>query len=590
MSKHLTVPQVLSWKPEAFGTQANEWDRQATELRTRMDTQWRSVDSTHESWQGPSGTALRTRFDAVQTKARQVLAALENARDAAKVADLNFTTAKVVLKNAVDDAVRKGFEVQPDGTCIISEKTKQSVYASVASNDRSGEQYSAAIAALSLSCDACTAAVKKALELAADMDNTAKTAIKSAFADLPDPNSFGNAGTVTSGPLTPPPENGSPAENRAWWDSLSDSEQQSLIKTQPASVGSLDGLPDGVRDQANRNLIPLERTRLEQELSTYEALVKGNPTDTTARNKRDDLRERLADLNEVDKQVSGDPDLKLLVLDMKSGLQGRAAIAVGDPDSADNISITTPGLGTNVRESLGGMVSEAKTLKSEVESQLGIAGRSGETVATIAWIGYDPPQKSYLDGDIVGVGLEARADSAAPNLAKFYEGLDTASTKNDPHITALGHSYGSLTTSLALQQNGRAVDDVVFYGSPGLGGHSPLLMPSPLIVDTPLGGLNDAVDSPDDLGLRPGHVYEMTEKNDPVAQFNRFGRSPAHLPWVTHLSTDELTVSDGHGNDRTYTGAEGHSEYPRTGSNGILHRSGYNLAAVVAGLPQNAMR
>jgi hypothetical protein len=152
----------------------------------------------------------------------------------------------------------------------------------------------------------------------------------------------------------------------------------------------------------------------------------------------------------------------------------------------------------------------------------------------------------------------------------------------------LGHSYGSLTTSLALQENGRAVDDVVFYGSPGLGGD----FPAPPVAGLPITliGLNDAVDSPADLGLGSGHVYEMSEKDDPVANFNSFGRSPNQLDWVTYLGTDQITVPDGTPDGATYTGASGHAEYARTDSStGTLHRSGYNLAAVLAGLPDNAI-
>ncbi len=262
---------------------------------------------------------------------------------------------------------------------------------------------------------------------------------------------------------------------------------------------------------------------------------------------------------------------------------------MGDPDNADHVSVTTPGLGTNLRESLGSMMGEAQMLKLEAESQLRDVNKS-DTVATIAWIGYDPPQKEYANLDIGNVVLQGRAESAAPVLANFYEGLDTASTKNDPHITALGHSYGSLATSLALQESGRAVDDVVFYGSPGLGEKLPPV--SQLVLAPQVLGLdwNNAVKSPSDLGLSSGHVFEMSEVKDPVANANRFGLSPNRIDWIEHLDTAQLTVTDSQGNERTYTGAEGHAEYPREGDKGLLHRSGYNLAAVLAGLPENAKR
>ncbi|WP_280491066.1 alpha/beta hydrolase [Nocardia asiatica] len=585
MSQHLTVPQVLSWHPEAFIAQAGDWERQANELRTNLDSQNRAVDGSHETFRGRAGDAMRDRFRQIYDKARKALEALEKGRDAARIASLNFTTARSLVQQTKAAAEAKGLDVAPDGTCTIRESTKHAVYASV---NGDANRYVTAMAALRTSADQQTAFVKQALNHAADVDTQAEKAINTAFADLPAAESFGNATTPKSEPK-PPPKNGNPKDNRTWWDSLTPQEQDTMIKTQPASIGSLDGLPASVRDQANRNLIPIEKARLDQEIAVNEALVKASPTSAYAQQQLEDSKKRRDDLLAVEKAITnqdGKPPRQLMVLDTQSGRQVRAAVAVGDPDSADHVSVTTPGLGTNVRESLGSMVNEAEQLKKESESQLSQAGRPNEAVSTIAWIGYDPPQKSYNDLDIVNVASPDRAQEAAPVLAKFYEGLDVASTQNDPHITALGHSYGSLTTSLALQENGRAVDDVVFYGSPGLGGHIPAAPIPALPGLIAMSGVNDVVDSPADLGLQSHHVYQMTEHDDPVANFSSFGRSPNQIDWITPLSTDPITV-DG----RTYTGASGHAEYPRTDpSTGNLHRSGYNLAAIVAGLPENAMR
>ncbi|MFZ0832498.1 MAG: alpha/beta hydrolase [Mycobacterium sp.] len=68
-----------------------------------------------------------------------------------------------------------------------------------------------------------------------------------------------------------------------------------------------------------------------------------------------------------------------------------------------------------------------------------------------------------------------------PDLAGFLERVRT----NNPnaHLTLLGHSYGSLTSSLALQELGarglHPVNDAVFYGSPGL----ELVSPAQLALD-----------------------------------------------------------------------------------------------------------
>ncbi|GAB2699663.1 alpha/beta hydrolase [Nocardia thraciensis] len=592
MSGHLTVPQVLGWNPGSLADQGDGWGRQAIALRTEVDAQHLAVDGSHDTFRGGAGDAMRDRFTQTYEKARKVLEALEKGRDTAKVASMNFAAAQGLVEHRKQAAEAKGLRVEDDGSCQITEETKQAVYSSVGGDEN---KYNTALAALQLDCDSQTAFMKKVLDNAATIDAEAVTAISRAFADMPDADSFGNATTPRSEPKQPPAD-GNPKENRAWWDSLTPREQAEMVSTQLASVGNLDGLPADVKDQANRNRIPVERARLEQEFTTASADLTANPANEDAARRKVDSRKRLDDLKAIEESVvpqDGKPPRKLMYLDMRSGRQGRAAVAVGDPDRADHVSVSTPGLGSNPRESLGGMVREAENLKLESERQLRAENSTG-SVSTIAWFGYDPPQGG-LDNprpDTANVLWEGRAAEGAKPLADFYSGLDVASTRNDPHITALGHSYGSLTTSLALQEKAGGVDDVVFYGSPGLGGHVPAVGASGLgVVFDPAGalitetGLNDTVRNAGDLGLRDRHVYEMTEKGDPVAYADRFGRSPGKLDWINHLDTEAITLSDG----STYTQGSGHAEYPRTDNETHrLHRTGYNLAAVVAGVPDNA--
>ncbi|WP_054814265.1 alpha/beta hydrolase [Nocardia arizonensis] len=589
MSKNLTVPQVLAWRPEALGAQATEWERQAGELRSALDTQWRAVDGSYDTWKGAAGEAMRTRFEQVRTQTMKVVEAEETAGDAARLGQFAFASARSRVESVKATAESKSLAVKDDGTCEIPETVKQRIYSSVGGD---ADRYSTAIAALILDADAQTAAMKQALNTAADADTATTRSIETAFANLPDAAAFGNSSSTSTPTVKQPPKNGTAEENRKYWDSLTAEEKALTLSTQPAAIGNLDGLPADVRDQANREVLRTEQARLQREVDTLTSQVSVNPKAVGLAKQLEDRQQRLADVKAVQSAINppakadGSPQTprKLLMLDTQSGRQVRAAVAVGDPDNADHISVATPGLSTNARESLGGMVGEAETLQREAERQLWVEGKGDESVATVAWLGYDPPQKTALD--IGNVAFEGRADEAAKPLANFYEGLDAASNKNDPHITALGHSYGSLATSQALQEGGNAVDDVVFYGSPGLGAELPI----PTQLSQPLGwlsnatGTNDEVGSAADLGLQSGHVYEMTENKDPVASANAFGRSPNQMPWVTHLSTDEVTV-DG----TKYTGATGHSEYPRTDpSTGALHRSGYNLAAVVAGIPNNA--
>ncbi|MFF2083618.1 alpha/beta hydrolase [Nocardia sp. NPDC058176] len=617
MSGHLTVPLVEAWKPAAFGAQALEFTRQAGELRTAVDGQHRAVDGSRDTFRRETGNAMRARYDEVHQKALIIADALERGRDAATSAESSVGSAQRFLVTKKTEAIGKGLEVRDDGTCVISETTKQRLYSSVAASvgDNNAatiaDKYAVGIAALQVEANTHTIAVKSALNGAADADTGAKKAIEAAFANLPTPDSFGNA--TTSATVTPqPPKGGTPQENRAWWDSLTTAQRDEIASNSPGSIGNLDGLPADVRDTANRAMIPIERARLEADEATLTAVVAAAATTrdsvalSDAQTSLDRTRQKLADLSVVETAVNADskPPRMLMALDMQSGRQGRAAVSVGNPDTADHIAVTTPGLGSNLESTLlgggdpknpkGGMLGEAEQLIATSTRQLeGVDGRSGEEIAAIAWFGYDPPQGglgslSDLEADMSNVGFQGRAQEGAQPLASFFTGLDVANETSDPHITALGHSYGSLTTSLALQEQSGVVDDAVFYGSPGLGRNVPDLPNIPHFA--PNGGfitelgVNDAVTSAEDLGLRPGHVYEMTERDDPVADLDGFGRSPHQMDWVTHLSTDPITVDGQH-----YSGASGHSEYGRTdGATNNLHRSGYNLAAIVAGLPENA--
>lgn len=356
------------------------------------------------------------------------------------------------------------------------------------------------------------------------------------------------ASDIISGTTSLPSD---PAQLHELWSTLSPADKDALF-AHDNYIGNRDGLPVVDRDHYNR-------IKLDDELARAEAC---DPT----------VSDRLVDLRAVRDTIDEDPNRMLMLLDTQSGAQTHAAVAVGNPDTADHVSVTTPGLNTTVGGAIGAMTDEGDKMKSTAEAQLDrTAGHQGETVSTIAWIGYDAPQldkDDYLSEESLKGAMQVaqpwNGQAAAPNLSQFYEGIDASNHDGDPHLTAVGHSYGSFTTGLALQQTPEGiVDDVMVYGSPGLGtGHD--------LVDSSL----------DKLNIAPGHAYEMTAHDDPVAHMNRFGWSPGYMSEFTHLDTDATTTDDG----VTRQGASGHSEYPRSGDNGELRTSGYNTAVVIAGL------
>lgn len=164
-------------------------------------------------------------------------------------------------------------------------------------------------------------------------------------------------------------------------------------------------------------------------------------------------------------------------------------------------------------------------------------------------MGYDAPQ---IGTDLIDPGRSVANDdlaqAGASDLNEFYNGID-ASRGTDPHLTALGHSYGSLTTGLALrQQNG--VDDMAIFGSPGLG-----------------------TSHIQDIDVPAEHVYPIEAKNDVVADFGAFGIDPSHMDGMTGLSAKDAVLPGEH-----YRASEGHSEYLNNDTT-----SRHNMAALISG-------
>ncbi|MGB3602689.1 MAG: alpha/beta hydrolase [Gordonia sp. (in: high G+C Gram-positive bacteria)] len=388
----------------------------------------------------------------------------------------------------------------------------------------------------------------------------------------------------------PPAElSGEPDAVATWWKDLPSDERDKIVKERPEWVGNIDGIAATDRDRANRSQIPIERARLERERDQLQRNLDDNWFGGTFTNddaKKWYVEEKLKDLDTVESTLAkGTPDAPrlLLLLDMRSGERGHAAVAVGNPDTADHVAVTTPGLGTTISGALDGgrpsdgMVGEAQQLRAETSRQLDLAGRPDETVSTIAWLGYDAPNMTgpgKLDtvrggGDVASTG---KANEAAPRLANFFNGLDAASVKKDPHIVAYGHSYGSLVTAEALRKTRGSVDEAVFYGSPGLGG------------------------DPNDLpryeakhfNLTSDRMYLLENGEDLVADFGHFGPDPSVAGGFTRLSTHP-------GVDRTNVpriGGTGHSDYLRVGygpdgQTPEMRMAGYNMAAVLGSLPDN---
>lgn len=417
------------------------------------------------------------------------------------------------------------------------------------------------------------------------------------------------------------------------WEKLTPEEKDALYQ-RDHSIGNHNGMPTVDRDYYNRLALGDELNQAQAAQAQADALRRQHPDWAQGqrvpppnkpgaifddRLKYEEWQRQyngalngakfLPDLQAVDKAVKDNPNRKLMLLDTHSGTQAHAAIAIGDPDTAQHVSVTTPGLNTTVHGSIGTMTEEATNLRQEALRQLqNTPGHALDSVSTIAWIGYDAPQipgwddtKGSLEG-AWGVGHDDLAKAGAHNLAGFYDGIGASHQGVPAELTAIGHSYGSLTTGLALQEPGNhGVTNAIFYGSPGI-----------------------EASTPEQLHMQPGHVFTMETPDDPIQQVydappwahaaaaalpeplrsvaestlrtldasgaGQFGPNPATNPNFTHLATGPEVVPDGLGGTLSLEGAHGHSDYPRFSSDGLPRTTNYNLAAVIAGFGDDAVR
>jgi len=397
---------------------------------------------------------------------------------------------------------------------------------------------------------------------AARVDAELARAIDMAIGNEPIPD----AGPPVGLPAVPPRET-NPTDVRKWWDGLTPAQRDDLARYRPAEIGNLDGVPSAVREHVNAARLPGEIGTAQATVDALNAHPVGRPNPSQL-DAREAGRNKLADLQQLQTTLRNHPGVGLLLLDTTSNPKNvLAAVASGDVDDAKQVGVTVGGMTTNVRGSVDGMTGEIIAQRDQAVELRQLAGgvTNPDAVATIAWLGYEAP------GMNPDVADDAMAKAGAGPLNHFLQGVGATTNVPNQELTAFGHSYGSLTTSLALQAGGAPVDNVVLYGSPG-------------------GELSDA----SQLGVAPGRAYFMDGVTDGVpttiANLGSFGAPLSEVPGFTELSVNSgaglpAPYGDGQWHERAY----GHSEYPRFGDNGELRMSGYNMAAVLAGLPDDTI-
>ncbi len=313
---------------------------------------------------------------------------------------------------------------------------------------------------------------------------------------------------------------GGPKDAAEWWKNLPEGQREAYAALHPEIIGRTDGLPSTVRDDANR-------LALEQELSAMENYEYHDKYSTDDYNKR--LNNMLMLQRELEKHDGAEGNKKLYVLNYDSEGDGKAVIAMGNPDTADNVGVQVPGTATTM-ESTSGQLGRIEKLQRSAEN----ADPTAKT-SMVYWLGYDAPEIPVAEAGNLDVAGKGRAEDASPDLRNFTHGLRASHEGSDrANLTVIGHSYGTTVVGISASKNGGLdADNICVVGSPGMG-----------------------VDHAKDLNIDPDHFYTGVAEDDPIRN-------------VTDMSLGTTPNKSDFGGTRFKVDTHGHSGYWNDGSDSL---------------------
>ncbi|MFD8249625.1 alpha/beta hydrolase [Nocardia sp. NPDC059691] len=265
-----------------------------------------------------------------------------------------------------------------------------------------------------------------------------------------------------------------------WWNSLSPEEQTRLLAEDPERIGNLNGIPVEVRDAANRQVMNADIRRVEdiaKDKGVSVDAIKEDPEkygltaeDMTRYHNAINVRAGLEQYSrpnntEPGRYPTAPSSTYLYVYEpLAFGGKGRAAISIGDPDTAANTAVVVPGASQSLRAS---DTSDKGwfDVQSEQAQNLYVESNRADPdhpTAVVAWMGYDSP----TDGITAVLSGDPTAMREGGNLlAEDVDGL--WATHKDPsksHVTVVGYSAGAIVASDAAAASQLHANDVVLLG------------------------------------------------------------------------------------------------------------------------------
>lgn len=432
-------------------------------------------------WQGKDALAAVAHLSTHSRDYEQAVIAYEEVGSALKGLAAGITSAQRILADAHRMAAEVPAQIRDDGSVVALPATKSTQV-------------------LQDGVRAVAERIKEALFEARDADQ--RTNRRLAAVRLPDAANLSDKQLDGRTPF----DDLSPEEAAAWWKGLSREEQEALKNEYPGRIGALDGVPAKDRDDANRILLAAEKERVGDRIKDIDAQLRKQEADVEAGRKPDITlgeraaleaeREKLAGqqdvLNKLDGRLQDPSKEPAFLLKFDPAGDGKVAVAIGDPDKADNVATYVPGTGGGLNDGYVG----ADIDRADITQRLAESEDPSKKTSVIAWQDYDSP-----DWNIPGPADDYNYKSAAKDLRDFQVGLRETHDGGPSRNTLIGHSYGGPVVGHAADQDNVKIDNLVHVASPGsgqgLGGDAGDYQGNPKVWAT--NGGNDVV------GLLPVH-------------------------------------------------------------------------------------
>ncbi|MEU5304782.1 alpha/beta hydrolase [Streptomyces noursei] len=549
----LTVRELENLRFSALESAKQEWEQLTHRLggyKDRVDAHMRHP--LKHSWSGEAADAAQKRMNRLGENFQfgsQECALIQTTLDGA-ITELRAQ--QKALHQALDEATQKGYQVAPTGEVIYADEgdiPTGDPDAGVPAKEQErraleGQIFSVLRNAAEVDARYCLALARLRVGRGLTVD---------ALESQRDAGDVSKIAGTAVGLESAPTKGTNPKKVRDWWNGLSEEEKDEQLALNPSVIGNLDGIPAKTRDKANR-------VNLDRLIAMH---PPGTPMSPTVQRQYEGFQMIKARLD-MDPGQGPEP----LLLGIGAEGQGRAILSYGDPDTADNVAAYVPGLNTQLRDVGGEDGARAWNVWDAAQK----AGDGRHKTASIVWLGYDAPQlgTDRLSESSLAVADRERGQQGGAAFGKFLDGIQATHQGERPHVTAIGHSYGSFTVGQAAQREGGIpADDIILVGSPGTGAQRA-----------------------EQLGVGADHVWAGAAESDPVTHAPSDlelipGGAIAHLmdPHELHFGQDPASEEFGGRRFGVSFGnpSESHSNYFDRDKGGD---SLDNMGAIVAGHPE----